>query len=131
MATPVTLLALASERLAYLGQAQAVFANNIANLDTPGFKPQGVLPFPAFLAGDAGTLAMTADNPADLPGAATALAVAVPADGTAPGPQSPDGNAVDMDQQLELMSQADLQSQFAGNLYRTYLGLYKTALGSG
>lgn len=120
-----SLFALVDQRLAYLGQSQRLLANNIANLDTPGYSPRVALPFKEMLAGG-GALPMFRTNPGDLAPphsdtpAATSEAVSA---------RAPDGNAVSLAQQLAAVARVQINQQYAVNIYRSYLGMARTALG--
>lgn len=61
---PVYLFDLASRQAQWLSTRQAAIAGNIANADTPGFKPQDVEPFVEVL--DNSRLAMAATAPGHL-----------------------------------------------------------------
>src|SRR4051812_31700861 len=116
------IFALAKKRLAWIGQRQSILAQNIANANTPGYAARDVKPFSEVLA------AQTQQAQGDI------LAPVVPAgevstsDRTASG-RSLDGNAVVLDQQLEKIAETDTAHQLATNLYKKYVGLFKTVLG--
>ncbi|MGC8469412.1 MAG: flagellar basal body rod protein FlgB [Acetobacteraceae bacterium] len=118
---------LAAARLSWLDQRQAVLAANVANADTPGWRPRDLQPFAQVLAG-AGGLTLTTTNPADIgsPGGAGAAEITVPT----PGGVGPDGNAVALDRQISAVANTDNQQQLAVSLYQTYLSMFTTALGS-
>ena len=50
-ATHIDLFDLAEQRLAWADQRQAVLAQNVANANTPGYKPHDLRPFADMLAG--------------------------------------------------------------------------------
>jgi flagellar basal-body rod protein FlgB len=123
----VSLLDTATQRLEYLSQVQNLLAANMANIDTPNYTPAEPVSFSDYLGGQNGMMPMRQDNPADfagtaLPAAAQTRAAAVE--------HSPDGNAVSLDKQLVAISNNQTEQELAANLYRTYMGMYKTALGS-
>jgi flagellar basal-body rod protein FlgB len=105
---------LAEKRLAWIGQRQAVLAQNIANANTPGYAARDVKPFSEVLAGQAQQTGST-DNPAGV-------------DRTASG-RSINGNAVALDEQLEKIAETDTAHQLATNLYKKYVSLFRTAIG--
>lgn len=121
----LSLIQLATMRLGYLGETQRLLAQNVANLDTPGYSPKTTAPFKAILDGT-GALPLIQTSAEDIPAPAEASnsvqAQVVDA-------EAPDGNAVSLDQQLAAISSADLSQQFAVNVYQTYMGMFKTALG--
>ena len=122
----LSLIQLASTRLGYLGERQQLLAQNIANLDTPGYSPKTTASFQTILDG-AGTLPLAQTSSEDIPAPADASAFA---QDQVVDSRAPDGNAVSLDQQLAAISNNDLSQQFAVNVYQSYMGMFKTALGS-
>jgi flagellar basal-body rod protein FlgB len=124
---------LLSTRQRWLAQREAVLTRNVANADTPSFRPLDLEP-ESF----AKALARQVD-----PQGAVGLAVTHPDHIASPVPQpgdvkaqpgdsfetAPSGNAVVLDQQLESLAQTQLDYELTTNLYRRQLGLLKTALG--
>lgn len=123
-----SILDTAAARLNYLGDVQNLLANNLANIDTPGYRAAGAVSFSDYLDNAGGSLQMLRDNPDDLPGIdATQTAASAVA---ATAEYSPDGNAVSLDRQLEQVSKNQTDQQLTANLYQVYMGMFKTALGS-
>ena len=128
------LFGLLSGRASWLTQRQALLAQNVANADTPGWKPLDLKPARfeelvrqgmgrtravALAQTDAGHLVapkreMDAGEARQVAGFETA----------------PDGNAVVLPEQLEKMAHTQLDYELTTNLYKRYVGLMKTALGS-
>jgi flagellar basal-body rod protein FlgB len=125
--TQLNLLDLADRRLAWLDRRQGVLAQNIANASTPGWVPQDLPPFAASLAAETGT-SMAQTDPADLAGTADDILTGVT---TRPTAQAPDGNAVAIDQQLAAVADSQTQQELVLNIYKTYLGMFNTALDHG
>jgi flagellar basal-body rod protein FlgB len=119
---------MASARLGYLSDAQNLLAGNLANIDTPGYQPAGILSFSDYLNHTGGQVPMLRDDPNDLPGLADASTVQKPV--SVPGEHSLDGNAVSLDRQLVAIAKNSTDQEFTANLYQTYMGMFKTALGS-
>lgn len=139
----IPLFALLRQRLGYLGERQRVIGQNVANADTPGYRPLDLKPFTfqGVLEGQAqgGTvqLAMT--------GAGRALAPAQTAGGHLPGfaPKKPgtafkssvaddsettlDGNSVNLEDQMIKMTDARTQYDAAIGFYQKSLGLLRMA----
>jgi flagellar basal-body rod protein FlgB len=124
----VSILQTATARLGYLSDVQNVLAGNLANIDTPGFQANNVVPFADFMNGATGNLAMLQTSSSDLLGQSTSPDAASPA--SLDAQHSPDGNAVSLDQQLVQISKNETDQQFTANLYQAYMGMFKTALGS-
>ena len=110
----IDVFALAGKRLAWIDQRQAVLAQNIANANTPGYAARDITPFSAVLAAEAERAG----------GDST----------TRPSPAA-SGNslnkAVVLDEQLEKVAETDTAQQLTANLYKKYVGLFKTAIGRG
>lgn len=123
--TTQSLFALANRRLAYLDQSQRLLANNIANIDTPGYSPRVARPFQEMLAGR-GTLQMVRTSPNDLLPPASSAPAAVSESVSA---RAPDGNAVSLPQQLAAVARVQINQKYAVNIYRSYLGMVRSALG--
>ena len=115
---------LAERRLAWIDQRQALLAQNIANADSPGYAAKDLQPFAQSLARALPQLAVT--DPHHLAG----LSAAARADPTQrPAERAPDGNAVAIDDQLAKIADTDNAQSLVTNLYHTYLGLFRTAIG--
>ena len=127
MFSQIPLFQLAERRLAWVDARQRVLAQNIANIDTPHWAGRDVAPFAASLRGLA---------------AGGALEVARTAEGhLAPkhaggtngksdiGERAPDGNSVSLDDQLTRIAETDAAHELTADLYRKYLGMFRTALG--
>jgi flagellar basal-body rod protein FlgB len=127
-AARLNLLDLAEQRMAWADQRQAVLAANIANANTPGFKPHDLRPFEDALA-SAGSLEPARTNSSHLAGT---LPTTSPAE--VPDPthlKSPDGNAVALDEQLVKVADTESTHQLVTSIYKTYLGMFRTAAGGG
>lgn len=118
-----TTIALAERRLAWLESRQRVLAENIANADTPGYRPKDIGSFAQALANDAG-LVRTA--PTHLHGLGTA---ARPRADRRTAETAPNGNAVSLDREAIRIAETDTAHALASGLYRHWLGMFRTALG--
>ena len=117
-------------RLEWLAGRQEVLARNIANADTPGYRPSDVAPFADHVAGaGGGRLRLAATQAGHLTGAG-APSVRVVAERDA-YEASPNGNQVDLEQQMLKLGETQMEHQLASDLYRKHLGLIRTALGRG
>jgi flagellar basal-body rod protein FlgB len=121
----VNLMNLAAQRLAYLSESQNVLARNIANIDTPGFTPRAMAPFQTALDQSMGTslvLTHSDDLPAqnDIDSGSDAAVVSQ---------RAPDGNAVSLTQELAAVSKTQIEQQYSVNIYKSYIGMFTTALG--
>jgi flagellar basal-body rod protein FlgB len=115
----------ASRRLDYIDQRQRVLAQNIANADTPDYQPRDLKPFDAFVT-DA-TIAPAQTNPLHLAGTTPSVSQIV----QTAAARDPDGNTVDIETQLTKVADDETSAALVGNLWKTTMGMYLTALGRG
>lgn len=119
-------IALAEARLAWLDARQRILARNVANADTPGFRPSDASPFQEVLSRrrpDAG-MVTTDLRHMTAPGA-SALAV----QDRHLVERSRNGNAVSLDDEAVRIAETDQAHALAMGLHRKYVGLFRTALG--
>jgi flagellar basal-body rod protein FlgB len=124
------LFELISARTRWLAQREAVLARNVANADTPGYRPLDLRPagFRDLLARrSAGGVELARTQPAH---AAPGPAPPARARRDQPFEVAPSGNGVVLDQQLQLLAETQLGFELATSLYRRQVGLLKTALGA-
>lgn len=119
-------IALAENRLAWLDTRQRILARNVANADTPGFRPSDAVPFQEVLQRRRPAAAMVttdAHHMAPQGGAALALQDRNVVE------RSRNGNAVSLDDEAVRIAETDQAHALAMGLHRKYLGLFRTALG--
>lgn len=126
------LFELMSGRARWLAERQAVLGRNVANADTPGFRPVDLEP-----AGFAELLARGRRRTLEPARTAAAHLALAPKDRgsfrtqDASGPETaPSGNAVSLPIELQKMSTTELDHQLTTQLYRRYLALLRTAIGA-
>ena len=118
------------QRLDWLGQRQAVLARNIANADTPGFIPSDLKPFAAVSGRAGGALPLATTASAHLGGtSAPAAAFAESSDRNATE-RMPNGNAVDLEEQMAKLSEVGTAHRLATQLYRKYAGMVRLVAAS-
>lgn len=134
--TNAPLFQLLSARMGWLAQRQGVIAQNIANADTPDYRPRDLREsdFHKLAKGFAGsptrlTVARTAEN--HLGGKASATIGLGGERQRDVFETSPDGNAVILAEQTAKAGRTALDHQLASNVYKKYVGMIKIALGSG
>jgi flagellar basal-body rod protein FlgB len=123
------------ERLGFLEARQNVLSDNIANVDTPGFKPKD-LKTESF--GNLTEAALQKLQPAVtdphhiLPASASTGSAAYPLE-TKGGnsEETVNGNSVNLEDQLLKISETSFDHQTVLNLYHKQIGLLKTALDRG
>lgn len=133
--TDAPLFRLLSGRMGWLSQRQAVLAQNIANADTPNYRPKDleVKDFLKLAQGYAGRptrIAVARTNQDHLEGKIGARLGLTAKDQPTPYEVSPNGNAVILEEQTAKAGQTALDHQMASNIYRKYISMYKIALGS-
>ncbi len=124
--TDIPLFALADRRLAWVDRRQSLLSQNVANADTPAYRPRDMLPFDQALARAGFNLAPALTSPLDLPGT---VAADTGGSRVLPGEQAPDGNAVSLDDQLLRIADTDSTHELVTDLYGKYLGMFRIAIG--
>lgn len=117
---------LAQSRLAWLDARQRILARNVANADTPGFRPSDAVPFRDVLRGRSPGPMMAATDPRHL-APRQHLSLAVQERNVVE--RSRNGNAVSLDDEAIRIAETDQAQALAIGLHRKYLGLFRTALG--
>jgi flagellar basal-body rod protein FlgB len=135
----IPLFSAMTRRMAWLGQRQQVLAQNIANVDTPGYTAQD-LKEPSFndllQGGGAGSGAGSVGG--RLPMVTTAAnhigggdSARLAAERTPDSERKTSGNSVVLEDQMMKVSKTVMDFQLTTNLYRKHLNMIKTALGRG
>ncbi len=119
----IDVFALAERKFTWLDARQKQLSENISNADTPAYKPRDVQSFDAMLNRMAVEPAQT--SPLHLAAFRTEIAGAA----TVPTETAPDGNAVSLEKEMTKVSEDETQQQLVGNLWKTYMGMFMTALG--
>jgi flagellar basal-body rod protein FlgB len=119
------------QRMNWLGERQKVLAQNVANVDTPGFKARDVVPF-AFKppgSSDGARVEMAQSNPAHSAGSETSRARGVAALRKTETTLS--GNTVKLDHELMKSADTAMDYQLATSLYRKQIGMFRAVLTRG
>ena len=116
---------LLQSKLGWVESRQRVLAQNIANVDTPGYRPRDVAAFSAVL--DQFDIAPVRTSPLHLAG----LSETETGHAAAASERAPDGNAVGLEDQLAKMADNESVQALTGNIWKTYMGMFMTALGHG
>ncbi len=124
----IPILSMLRTKLHWSQERQRLLAQNVANADTPEFKPSDLAP-PDFSAGPAGTapLTLARTSPAHLASADSAAAFDLERGG--PFEIVPTGNAVSLEDEMLKVASNQMDFQAATALYTRGLGLIKTAIG--
>lgn len=122
----LTLFRMAHAMASHAGTRQAVIAQNIANADTPGYRPVDVVPFRDLVTNAAFGLRATreshlnAGSNAGHPGIVAASQT---------GNASPNGNGISIEEQMLNAVEAKRQHDRALAIYKSTLGILRTSLG--
>jgi flagellar basal-body rod protein FlgB len=121
----IGLFDLAERRLAWADRRQGLLAQNIANTNTPGYRPRDLKPFVAALAGT-GAVAPIRTQPNHLAGVSGQTEAETE---PRPAARAPDGNAVALDDQLIKVASTETTHALVTTIYKKYLALFAMALG--
>jgi flagellar basal-body rod protein FlgB len=127
----IPILAMLRTRMAWHQERQRVLADNVANAETPKFKPRDLLP-PDFgrTAPAAGPAVLVRTDPMHL-GASGAGGGSPTSDSRGRYQVRPTGNVVNLEQEMMKVAANQMDYQMVTTLYSRGLGLIKTALGKG
>ena len=110
-------LALAERRLHWLDRRQSVLAQNVANADTPGYRPHDLTPFQRELEGRM-RLALARTQPGHGAGSQA----------SAVGART-ERNAVSLDREALRIAETDTAHQLAMTVHRSFMGMFRVTLG--
>ena len=129
----LNIFAVLSKRMDWLSQRQNVLADNIANADTPNFKPRDLNPgeFHRVLRTQSPDLQPRATDAAHLQGTVLRGGPARVERQGKTWETSPSGNAVVIEEQLLKVQQTQSDYQTMVNLYRKHMDMFRTALRGG
>jgi len=130
------LLAMLKQRMSWLSARQNVLAQNVANVDTPGYTARDLKPvnFEDVLKGATTSSqfsgGMTVTDPRHI--SLSSSSASDFGDFNAPDVEAnPSGNSVSLEQEMLRVSDTQAQYQAASNLYAKAIGMMKTAIGPG
>ena len=124
----IPILSMLRHRMQWHQERQQILAENVANSDTPKFRPRD-LREPDFRAmnANAGGVTLVRSDPGHFGlGGGTGV---FQADRSAAADVRPAGNAVNLEDEMMKVAQNQMDHQAATALYSRSLGLLKTALG--
>jgi flagellar basal-body rod protein FlgB len=133
--TQAPLFKLISARMSWLAQRQVVLGQNLANADTPNYRPKDLREadfarLTEGYSGRASRMTVARTDPAHLEGAPPVRVGLTGREVDSNYETTPDGNAVILEEQMAKASQTALDYQLTSNLYRKYLGMIRLALGA-
>ena len=116
-------------KVAWLTQRQEVLSQNVANADTPGYRPNDLkaFDFKGILRREPMqiNMAVTADN--QLPGRRRRLSDFSEEQDCKPYETAPAGNSVILEEQMMKVSDSQVKHRLATELYKKQLSLFRIA----
>ena len=134
----LTTFAALRDRMRFLQTRQKLLAQNIANADTPGYRPKDIQQLGVDPASRGSDVARrTASIAMQQPGLAVTDPRHIPLAESGPATEArgasyetrPSGNAVDLENEMLKVSQNQIDFQTAANIYQRGLSTLKIALG--
>ncbi len=126
----IPILSMLRTRMQWHQERQRVLAENVANSDTPNFRPRDLTP-PDFSRSTPQVAALTLarTDPGHLAGVGIDGSTRFATNGRGGYEIRPAGNAVNLEDQMLKVAANQMDHQAAATLYSRSLGLIKTALG--
>jgi flagellar basal-body rod protein FlgB len=125
--TPI--LSMLRTRMHWHQERQRLLAENVANADTPNFKPRDLAEPNFSRTATAGQVVLTQTNAAHVQMSGGGVSNRFQADRKNPYEVRPAGNAVELEDQMMKVAANQMDYQTVSSLYTRSLGLIKTALG--
>lgn len=128
----ISLVKAITRRMDWLGERQRVLAENVANADTPGYRPKDLkkVSFSELVRGSQLSGGVAATQPGHFRGLAGRTSDNW-RNTTAKGYEiSPNGNEVNLEQQMMNVAETQAEHGLMTNLYRKQVGMLRKALGN-
>ena len=121
------------QRMAWLSRRQEVLAKNIANADTPGYRPHDLKPqnFRTLLDTASSGVTPATTNPKHLQGSGASGAPLREAEQRRTFETAPAGNAVVIEEQMAKVNESALSHRLTTELYKKHINMLKLAIGRG
>jgi len=128
----IPLFSMLRGRLGYLNERQKIIPENVANADTPNYRPHDLKPFSfeaqvKAAASSAGVQAMTQPGHMQAPNARRSLSGSKPIR-AADSETTMDGNGVVLEEEMMKMTDARMNYDAAIGFYQKSLGMLRTAI---
>lgn len=130
MFSNLTLLQMAKKSMEWASRRQEMLAENVANADTPQFRPHDLKPldFKSALTGSQPTAKPVVTNPMHVAGVPNAGEPDVDRV-RQPFESAPDGNAVILEEQMRLVGETRNTYEIAASLFSKNMKMLRTAIG--
>ncbi len=133
MASPATppLMKMMETHMRYLTQRQSVLAQNVANLDTPGYKGQDLkkVNFSDLASAEGQRLSMRTTSGKHL-ASNNGSGIFARAENRDGFEVTPTGNSVSLEQEMAKISETGSNYQLTSSMYRKFTQMYRSALGN-
>jgi len=129
----ITLFQMMGTKMGYHSQRQDVLAQNIANIDTPGYKPKNLddLDFARMVNNHKSRLEVRITNPAhQADGSQGGGNIARTNEMRETYSTTPVKNSVVLEEQMMMLTENHMEYQKVTNLYAKVTSLFKTAIGN-
>ncbi|NQU56179.1 MAG: flagellar basal body rod protein FlgB [Rhodospirillales bacterium] len=128
----LTLFSMVKNRMSWLGQRQEIIAQNIANSDTPRYKPSDLKPynFEELLRNKSAQLNLDASGENHIQGARRRIRDFSAQVERRPFETAPNGNAVILEEQMAKLNETQINHELTTQLYKKHLNMIRMAIGS-
>ncbi len=113
----------------HAGARQSSIARNIANADTPGYRPTDVAPFAEAYRAAEGGMPLRQTRDGHLGAGDANLTLTERMARPVPGATSPNGNGVSIESEMVKSAEVRHQHDMALSIYSSTLGILRTSLG--
>ncbi len=129
----ISLLKAITRRMDWLGERQRVLAENVANADTPGYKPKDLkqVSFSELVRNSQVGMSASATQAGHFRGLGGRGGDAWKADRTRTYETAPNGNEVNLEQQMMAVAENQADHSLMTNLYRKQVTMLRKAIGGG
>lgn len=118
-----------TDRLHWLSERQRLLAENVANADTPKFKPRDLAPFNDFKTSLQQAMIMPAVTQANHIHSGRPMVAGIRIVESPDQDTLPSGNGVDLESEMIKVSQTGMEYQQMINLLKKWHGMVRVALG--
>ncbi len=127
----LTLFSIVKNRLNWLGQRQEVIAQNIANSDTPRYKPSDLkaYDFQELVRNKTAQLNLDASGPNHIQGNRRRIRDYASQVERRPFETAPNGNAVILEEQMAKLNETQMNHSLTTELYKKHLNMIRMAIG--
>jgi flagellar basal-body rod protein FlgB len=127
----LTLFSMVKNRLTWLGQRQEVLAQNIANSDTPKYKPSDLKAynFKDLVRNETAQLNLKANGPNHIQGNRRRIRDFALQVERNPFETAPNGNAVILEEQMAKLNETQISHNLTVQLYKKHLSMIRMAIG--